>query len=130
MPKRTGAIVAVVVAVWLAGCASVDTAAPRDVTGKWIGQCQNCPVRRFTLVIAQRGEQLTGTLQASPRTGLGEAEMPLVDGTISGRTITFQTKTADGIPFKASLRVSGDGKTLDGQAQHRAAFPVWFTREP
>ena len=80
------AVVLSAAVLFAAGCASVETGPPRDVAGKWNGQCSDCPVRAFSLVLVQDGERLTGTLQASGRTGLGEREMPLLDGKIAGRT--------------------------------------------
>jgi hypothetical protein len=122
-------LMGVVVALSIAGCATVETGPVRDVSGTWIGQCQNCPVRRFTLVIVQNGPELRGTLQASPRTGLGELPMPLLDGKISGRAVSFYTQGGDGVNFNVNLRVSGDGKRMDGHGSHRAGFPLFFTRE-
>jgi hypothetical protein len=113
----------------LIGCATVETGPPRDVAGKWIGQCQNCPVQKFEMVLHQDGAELRGTVQATPRTGLGTLPMALRDGKLDGRNVSFYTETADGIPFKVSLRLSGDGKRLDGHGTHRAGFPLFFGRE-
>jgi hypothetical protein len=85
-------------------------------------------VRAFRLVLTQNGQQLGGSLQASGRTGLGEREMPLLSGTVAGRTVTFQTRGADGVNFDATLRVGDDGQTMDGQGQHRSAFGLSFSR--
>lgn len=111
-----------------AACASVETGPPPDVSGRWTGQCYNCPVREFTLVVAQDGGALSGTLQAAGRTGLGQREMPLRNGKVAGRRVTFETMGADGVAFVADLTVSGDGKTMDGHARHLAGFPVSFRR--
>jgi hypothetical protein len=92
------------------------------------GDCSDCPVRAFTLVLAQRGDALTGSLQASGRSGLGERETPLVAGKVAGRSVTFEMRGADGTAFEARLRVSGDGKTLEGNGRHRAGFGLTFTR--
>jgi hypothetical protein len=128
--KRTTAGVAAVVAgaLFAAGCAPVETGPPPDVTGKWSGRCVNCPVREFSLVVAQKGEQVTGTLQASGRTGLGEDAMTLIGGKIVGRAVTFRTIGRDGVPFDADLRVGADGKTMAGQGRHRAGFDLTFAR--
>lgn len=107
---------------------TAQSEAPQQVAGRWNGQCSNCPVRRFILVMRQNGEQLTGILQAVGRSGLGENEMPLVNGRIAGRTVTFRTVGADGMPLDAELRLSGDGTALEGQGRHRAAFGLKFTR--
>jgi len=118
-----------VVLLAAAACASVETGPPRDVAGRWTGQCTDCPVRAFTLVLVQDGGRLRGTLQASGRTGLGESEMVLREGRIAGRAVTFHAVGADGIPLHANLRVSADGRTLTGQGRHRAAFALTFTRD-
>lgn len=102
--------------------------APRDVTGRWTGQCYNCPVRSFILVLRQDGEQLTGMLQAIGRSGLGEKEMPLVTGKISGRSVSFRVIGADGMALDSSLTLSRDGQTLEGQGRHRASFGLSFSR--
>ena len=114
--------------VLLAGCASVETGPPAGVAGRWIGQCYSCPVREFTLVLAQEGQQLTGTLQAAGRSGLGESPMALLDGRVAGRTVKFRTLGADGLPLEVSLDVSKDGQSLLGKAEHRAPFGVRFSR--
>lgn len=129
MRTRHVPLMAAIVALSVAACATVETGPVRDVSGKWIGQCQSCPVQRFMLVINQNGSELRGTLEASPRTGLGTLPMPLLNGKISGRTVSFYTQGADGVDFKVSLRVSGDGKRIDGHGFHRAGFPLFFTRE-
>ena len=110
------------------GCASVESGSPADVAGHWIGECYNCPVRQFTLVLAQDGERLSGTLQAAGRTGLGEASMELLDGRVSGRVVKFRTIGADGVPLVVDLNASSDGQTLLGKAEHRAPFGVRFRR--
>ncbi|MBI3706539.1 MAG: hypothetical protein HY246_02460 [Proteobacteria bacterium] len=115
-------------AVVAAGDAAAQTEPPQNVAGRWTGQCYNCPVRAFSLVLSQSGEQLTGNLQASGRTGLGEKEMPLVSGRVSGRSVTFRVIGADGITLDSRLTVSRDGKTMEGQGQHRAAFGLTFVR--
>ena len=118
----------IVIALVLVGCASVETGPARDVAGRWSGQCFDCPVRSFTLVLAQGGDQLTGTLQASGRTGPDEAAMPLLEGKVAGRRVTFRTRGADGVPFFADLTVSDDGQAMDAQGRHRAAFGLKFIR--
>lgn len=115
-------------ALALAGCAQTDAGPVPPVTGQWSGQCSNCPVRSFTLVMSQNGDELTGRLRASGRTGLGESEMPLSDGKVIGRSVTFRVMGADGVPLVARLALSDDGQILDGQGQHRAAFGLTFRR--
>lgn len=128
MPALRSAVLVGVAALVAAACASVETGPPPDVGGRWTGQCSDCPVRAFTLVLVQDGERLTGTLQASGRTGLGERPMPLVDGRISGRTVTFQATGADGVPLVATLTVAGDGTTMAGNGRHRSGFGLGFSR--
>ena len=111
----------------LAACAA-ETGPPPDVSGRWTGQCVNCPVRAFGLELRQSGDQLSGTLQPSGRSGLGERPMPLLNGRITGRSVSFRVVGADGIPMEAELRVSGDGRSLEGQGRHRAGFGLSFTR--
>ena len=115
-------------AVVIAGCASVATGPPADVAGQWTGECYNCPVRAFTLVMTQEGERLNGTLQAAGRSGLGEARMTLLDGQVSGRVVKFRTLGADGVPLEVNLEASKDGRSLLGKAEHRAPFGLRFTR--
>ena len=128
MEKSARALGVAAVLLVAAACASVASGPPRDVAGTWTGQCSDCPVRGFTLVLVQDGERLSGALQASGRTGLGEREMPLREGRIAGRAVTFHAMGADGIPLHADLTVSADGQTMTGQGRHRAAFGLTFTR--
>jgi hypothetical protein len=128
MPKPAVSLVLGALLLVAGACASVETGPPRDVAGTWTGQCVNCPVKGFRLVLKQDGDKLTGTLQASGQTGLGENEMPLWNGKIAGRTVSFETVGRDRVPFVADLRVSGDGKSMTGTGRHRAAFGLGFTR--
>ena len=116
-------------AALLAGCASVESGPPADVAGRWTGECYNCPVRAFTLVLTQDGEHLGGTLQAAGRSGLGESPMSLLDGRAAGRTVKFRTLGADGVPLIVDLELSRDGQTLLGKAEHRAPFGLRFRRQ-
>ena len=115
-------------ALLLAGCTSIATGPPADVGGRWAGECYSCPVRAFTLVLTQDGERLEGTLQAAGRTWLGESAMPLLDGKVAGRTVTFRTLGADGVPLHVSLDVSKDGRSMLGKGEHRAPFGLRFSR--
>ena len=117
-----------VAALLLAGCASIETGPPADVAGRWTGECYNCPVRAFTLVLAQDRERLEGTLQAAGRSRLGESPMPLRDGKVAGRTVKFRTLGADGVTLDVSLDVSKDGRSLLGKGEHGAAFGLRFSR--
>ncbi len=118
-------IVSVLVLVF-SGAQAQD--APRDVAGRWTGQCHNCPVRSFILVLRQDDEQLAGMLQAIGRSGLGEKEMPLVTGKISGRSVGFRVIGADGMALDSTLTLSRDGQTMEGQGRHRATFGLSFSR--
>jgi hypothetical protein len=42
--------------------------------------------------------------------------------------VTFHVLGDDGLPLRVDLAVSGDGRTLRGQGQHRALFGLTFTR--
>ena len=130
-PSRSSVTVCwLLLALVLAGCASVETGPPASVAGRWTGQCYSCPVREFTLALAQGGETLTGTLQAAGRTGLGESPMALLDGRVVGRIVTFRTLGADGVPLEVRLEVARDGQSLIGKGEHRASFGLRFTRRP
>ena len=107
-------------------CASVESGPTRDVAGTWMGECRNCPVTAFTLVIAQAGGRLAGTLHAAGSTGLGERPIPLRNGTVVGGRVTFRAVGADGKPFQADLTVSEDGGSMAGYAQLDAVFPLAF----
>lgn len=128
MAKGVASLALLALVLGAVGCASVDTGTPRDVSGTWTGQCDNCPVRSFRLIVKQEGEQVSGTLQATGQSGLGENEMPLAAGKVVGSAVTFETVGRDRVPLVVNLRVSGDGKTMTGQGRHRAPFGLSFTR--
>ena len=111
-----------------ASCVPTDSGPPPDVTGRWTGQCSDCPVRAFHLVLKQDGEQLTGSLRPVGRSGLGESELPLRNGKIAGRAVSFRVDGADGVAMDADLRVGADGRTMTGQGRHRAMFGLSFSR--
>lgn len=126
--RRRLALIGIVFVVALAFSGAQAQDAPRDLAGRWTGQCYNCPVRSFILVLRQDGEQLAGMLQAIGRTGLGEKEMPLVTGKISGRSVSFRVIGADGMALDSTLTLSRDGQTMEGQGRHRASFGLSFSR--
>jgi len=126
-------IMAVVLSAWAvftSGCASVETGPPRDVAGTWSGQCTDCPHTFLRLVLIQNGERLTGTLRGIGRSELGDPDVPLLGGKVSGHLVTFQAKIDDRerALIEANLRVSADGGTMTGQVVHRSVFLVTFTR--
>lgn len=117
-------------AVFSSGCASVDTGPPRDVAGTWSGQCNECPHTLLRLVLVQNGERLSGTLRGIGRSELGDPDVPLLGGKVTGPLVTFQVKIDDRerALIEANLRVSNDGRTMRGQMIHRSIFFVTFTR--
>ena len=121
-------IMAVVVLALTSGCASVETGPPRAVAGTWNGQCVDCPHPLLRLVLAQNGDRLTGTLRGIGRSELGDPDVPLLGGKVTGDLVTFQVKGEDKVLLEANLRVSADGATMRGQVVHRTVFFVTFTR--
>ncbi len=113
----------------LGACASLETGTPADVAGRWDGRCSDCPVSAFALVLVQDGGRLTGILQASGRSGLGQRELPL-NGEVTGRVVAFRVVGADGVALDARLHLSADARTLEGRGRHRADFDLVFTRGP
>jgi len=99
-----------------------------DVSGVWTGWCQGCIARDFTLKLSQNGTDLTGTIQVMGSPSYGDGEKRIVNGTLSGRDVTFQSKGDTGVLFTVKLTMSRDGKKMSGTGEYRVSFGLRFTR--
>ena len=96
-------LLALLMMVVLAGCASSDTTAssktPANVDGTWSGGVVG-QARTVTMVLKQSGTQVTGTLS-----GAGTLDGPIL-GTVDGDTIRLRESGAMGAT--PMLTVKGD----------------------
>lgn len=131
MLKPVAALSAVVMVLvgHLAGCASSPPAPPSvNVTGRWTGQCFGCQATGITLVLSQNGDNVTGAAVAAGRHAFGDSQKPIVDGKVSGRSVSFQVRGDPGDFFTANMDVTPDGKTMEGAGDYRGRFGLKFKR--
>jgi hypothetical protein len=107
---KTASFVALaVLAAFVAGCASTDSAAsrrpagpPANVAGSWSGFTVGAGGTSVSLELRQSGNAVTGTIEVGGRPDLSG---PL-EGTISGNTVRF--RLTSGFGSAGELNVSSD----------------------
>ena len=126
---RTLAVIGCVIALFVSPTTVVGQAASEpDLSGKWMGQCFGCAATGFTLVLTQKGSELTGTIQTTGTPNFGDSEKPILNGKVSRRNVIFQVKGDPGDLFDVELTASRDGSTLNGNGEYRGSFGLRFKR--
>lgn len=129
--KPTAALLAIILALILssAACAPTVAIAPSvDLGGRWTGECNGCVATGFTLVLSQKGPDITGTINVTGTRTFGDGEKPILKGKVAGRTVTFQVRGDPGDVFDVDLTASADGTTMEGFGYYGSSFGLGFTR--